>query len=108
MPARPIPRFAQPGRLYLATEPTLLRLADPDSGRLIQFVLMPYPTPARYLADEASQRYQSLEEKNRHLMAAYTQSLHAIRQSPGFDPPCPRCCRRTSMSRAARCRPCSA
>ncbi len=85
MPARPIPRFAQPGRLYLATEPTLLRLADPDTGRLIQFVLMPYPTPARYLADEASQRYQSLEEKNRHLMAAYTRALQAIRQGPGFD-----------------------
>jgi DNA repair protein SbcD/Mre11 len=75
---------AQPGRLYLATEPTLLRLAE-HGGRYVQFILMPYPTPARYLADEASQRYQNLEEKNRQLMAAYTRSLHSIRESPGFD-----------------------
>src|SRR5262249_47674431 len=34
-----------PGRLYLATEPTLLRLADPVHGIPVQFLLMPYPTP---------------------------------------------------------------
>jgi DNA repair protein SbcD/Mre11 len=76
--------LAQPGRLYLATEPTLLRLADPAGSQYVQFILMPYPTPARYLADEAAQRYQNLEEKNRHLMSAYTRSLHAIREGPGF------------------------
>src|ERR1700733_13860923 len=32
--------LAQPGRLYLATEPTLLRLADPASGKHVQFLLM--------------------------------------------------------------------
>ncbi len=77
--------LAQPGRLYLATEPTLLRLADPETARPIQFILMPYPTPSRYLADEAAQRYQNLEEKNRQLMTAYTQSLYTIRQDPHFD-----------------------
>jgi len=75
----------QPGRLYLATEPTLLRLLDPAGGTPIQFILMPYPTPSRYLANEAAQRYQSLEEKNRHLMSAYTSSLHDLRGGPGFD-----------------------
>ena len=39
------PGVCQPGRLYLATEPTLLRLADPAAGSSVQFVLMPYPTP---------------------------------------------------------------
>ncbi len=77
--------LAGPGRLYLATEPTLLRLADPQTGKPIQFILMPYPTPTRYLADEAAQRYQDLEEKHRQLMAAYTRSLYEIREGPGFD-----------------------
>jgi DNA repair exonuclease SbcCD nuclease subunit len=50
---------------------------------------MPYPTPTRYLADETAQRYQNLEEKNRQLMTAYTQSLYQIRQGAAFDPTLP-------------------
>jgi exonuclease SbcD len=76
----------QPGRLYLATGPTLLRLGDRAHGNDVQFILMPYPTPSRYLQDEAAQRYQGLDEKNRHLMTAYTQRLHDLRTSPRFDP----------------------
>jgi exonuclease SbcD len=77
---------AQPGRLYLATGPTLLRLLDRASDVPVQFVLMPYPTPTRYLLDEASQRYQSLDEKNRHLLAAYTKRLQDIQTGDRFDP----------------------
>jgi exonuclease SbcD len=77
---------AQSGRLYLATGPTLLRLADRASGKDVQFILMPYPTPTRYLHDEAAQRYQGLDEKNRHLMTAYTRRLQAIQQDARFDP----------------------
>src|SRR5579862_8623690 len=77
------------GRLYLATGPSLLRLADPASGKHVQFVLMPYPTPARYLLDDDAQKYQSLDEKNRHLMAAFTAKLHALRSDPRFDPSLP-------------------
>ncbi|HZY86291.1 MAG TPA: exonuclease subunit SbcD [Gemmataceae bacterium] len=77
---------AQPGRLYLATGPTLLRLADRSGGGDVQFVLMPYPTPTRYLSDEAGQRYQGLDEKNRHLMAAFTQQLHGLQTDRRFDP----------------------
>jgi exonuclease SbcD len=55
----------------------------------VQFVLMPYPTPARYLTDEASQRYQSLEEKNRHLMRAFTERLRSMITGDGFDPGVP-------------------
>src|SRR5579862_5435405 len=75
----------QPGRLYLATGPSLLRLGDRATGGLVQFILMPYPTPTRYLTDEASQKYQSLDEKNRHLMAAFTAKLKALQEGPGFD-----------------------
>ncbi len=81
--------LVQTGRLYLATEPTLLRLADRATGTEVQFVLMPYPTPSRYLTDEPSQRYQGLDEKNRHLMAAYTRKLQDIQQSDRFDPALP-------------------
>jgi exonuclease SbcD len=73
------------GRLYLATNPTFLRLADRD-GCEVQFILMPYPTPARYLRDEEPQRYGSLEEKNRHLQAAFARRLREIQADPRFDP----------------------
>jgi DNA repair exonuclease SbcCD nuclease subunit len=46
---------------------------------------MPYPTPTRYLKDEAAQRYQGLDEKNRHLIAAYTSSLNALQQDSRFE-----------------------
>jgi exonuclease SbcD len=80
---RPVP----PGRLYLASEPTLLRLAD-RNGQLVQFILMPYPTP-RYL-EEPAQQYGNLEEKNRALQGAYTSRLRRILQSyGGHDPAVP-------------------
>ncbi len=81
--------MAAPGRVYLATEPTLLRLADRTGGYPVQFLLMPYPTPPRYLKDEASQRYQSAEEKHRHLQTAYAAALRQLREGPAFDPQLP-------------------
>lgn len=72
-----------PGRFYLAASPTLLRLPSPK-GFPVQFVLMPYPTPSRYLTDR-SRRYQSLEEKNNALQAAYAAHLQQLRTSPAFD-----------------------
>jgi exonuclease SbcD len=77
---------AQPGRFYLATGPTFLQLVDRETQVPVQFVLMPYPTPTRYLTDEAAQRYQGLDEKNRHLMAAYTSRLQSLQEHPDFDP----------------------
>jgi exonuclease SbcD len=74
-----------PGRLYLATEPTLLRLKDRHADFDVQFVLMPYPTPTRYLRDEASQKYASPEEKNQRLMAAFRETLKGIREHEQFD-----------------------
>jgi exonuclease SbcD len=76
--------LAPPGRLYLATAPTFLRLAG-AAGEQVQFVLMPYPMPSRYLRDEESQRYGSLEEKNQRLRTAFTRKLGAILQAPACD-----------------------
>jgi exonuclease SbcD len=73
------------GRLYLATQPTSLRLAD-RAGHEVQFLLMPYPTPTRYLTDAAAQRYGSLEEKNRHLQQAFARKLSGLQEHPAFDP----------------------
>ncbi len=72
------------GRFFLATEPALVRVEDKGSGLPIQFLLMPYPTAARYLSDEPAQKYQGLDEKNRHLMKAFTARLHELRDGPGF------------------------
>jgi exonuclease SbcD len=71
------------GRLYLAAEPTLVRLED-RAGPPVQFLLMPYPTPNRYL-DERSRRHQSLEEKNQALHAAYASKLQQLQVLPAFD-----------------------
>jgi exonuclease SbcD len=73
-----------PGRLYLATDPNLLRLAD-GQGTQVQFLLMPYPTPARYLKDAQAQRFTSLQERNQLLQSAYTTSLHELLDCPQFD-----------------------
>src|SRR5438105_3747192 len=61
-----------------------LRLAD-RQGQPVQFLLMPYPTPTRYLRDADTQRYASLEEKNRLLHAAYARHLQALQDGPHFD-----------------------
>jgi exonuclease SbcD len=73
-----------PGRFYLATEPTLLRVPDPVSGVPVQFLLMPYPTPSRYLTDEAAQKYQGLDEKNRNLVKAFIDRMHELRDLETF------------------------
>src|SRR5262249_23748119 len=72
------------GRLYLATNPTFLRLRG-RQGEEVQFILMPYPTPARYLREEEVQRYASIEEKNRHMQEAYARQLRAIQEHAAFD-----------------------
>lgn len=73
------------GRLYLATGPMLLSLIDRETDKPVQFILMPYPMPTRYLKDEESQRYQGLDEKNRSLMAAYTRALNELQSHKRFN-----------------------
>jgi DNA repair protein SbcD/Mre11 len=86
-PLDPHQRGPRPrGRLYLAARPTLILLEDP-AGQQVQFLLMPYPTPTRYLRGEAT-RYGSLEEKNRSMHQALLQELRRI-QERDVDPTLP-------------------
>ncbi|HEV3145400.1 MAG TPA: exonuclease SbcCD subunit D [Gemmataceae bacterium] len=78
-------RRASTGRLHLATAPSLLRLPDRRENFDVQFLLMPFPTPGAYLHDEPNHRYASLDEKNRHLVAAFSRKLEALRAEPGYD-----------------------
>lgn len=78
-----------PGRLYLAAEPTFLRLEDRLGGFPVQFVLMPYPTPNRFLKGETGLKYNSPEEKNNLLISAWSDALQAIRNHPKYDQKAP-------------------
>jgi len=74
------------GRFYLAADPTLLRLPDRATGREVQFILMPYPTPMHYLAGEAGQKYDSPETKNALLVKAFENKIQELRTHPNCDP----------------------
>lgn len=78
-----------PGRLYLAADPTFLRLRDRTDSFDVQFVLMPYPTPTRYLTGDQGQKYGSPDEKNKLLVSAFEQTLNDLRKHPKFDPKAP-------------------
>ena len=72
------------GRLYLAAEPTLLRLQDRQGGGEVQFFLLPYPTPTRYLRGDGNPKYTSPEEKTRLLITAFEQTLHGVFADAAF------------------------
>ena len=78
-----------PGRLYLAADPTFLRLKDRAGGFDVQFVLMPYPNPTHYLKGDGAPKYASPDEKNRLLVAAFGEALRGILEHPAFDPNAP-------------------
>jgi exonuclease SbcD len=67
------------GRFHLAAEPTFLNLDG------VQFVLMPYPTPTRYLVGEANQKYSSHDEKQKLLVSAFERTLAGFREHPRFE-----------------------
>lgn len=72
------PGGSGPGRLHLASEPTSLVIGG------VQFVLMPYPTPAHFLTNDPLQRYGSLAEKNQHLLAAFQARLRQMPTEPSI------------------------
>lgn len=78
-----------PGRLYLAADPTFLRLEDRMGGFPVQFVLMPYPTPGRFFRGESGLKYGSPEEKNNLLVSAWSDALRDIRNHPKYDQKAP-------------------
>jgi len=73
------------GRLYLAADPTFLRLQDPRGGFDVQFMLMPYPTPTHYLKGEAGQKYSNPEDKNKLLVRAFEDTIQQLRGHPKYD-----------------------
>lgn len=73
----------RPGRFYFFTGPTFFRLPDAN-GLEVQFVMMPWPTPTRYL-DEQGQRFSSAEERHRALKAAFGQKLSDALNSGHFN-----------------------
>lgn len=62
-----------PGRLYLAPNASLLRLADAQ-GTVVQFVLLPYPTPRNYLRGEKIS-FHTIEERHRAMRDKFMQVL---------------------------------
>jgi exonuclease SbcD len=66
------------GRLYIGSGPGILRLQD-KAGVIVQFVLLPYPTQARYLKDEKTS-YSSLGEKHRNLHDELLKRLKTIQE----------------------------
>lgn len=65
---------AEPGgRLYLASRPHVLRLAD-RQGEVVQFALMPYPEPDIYLRGE-DVHFTSLADMHQRLQKRFTDVL---------------------------------
>jgi DNA repair protein SbcD/Mre11 len=71
------------GRFYLLDGPYHGRLPDRD-GPPVQFVLLPYPTAARYL--DGGQTFRSLEARNAALQARLSASLQRVQGDGEFDP----------------------
>ena len=65
------------GRLYIAPKARKLQLADRD-GIVVQFILMPYPTPTCYLRDKGI-GWRTTEEKNYLLQCNFKESLDELR-----------------------------
>ena len=67
------------GRLYMVSQPSILQLAD-KAGQTIQFVLLPYPTVARYLK-EGNTVYTSLEQRNQILHNEFKMRLQEMQEN---------------------------
>ncbi len=70
------------GRFYIAPNARNVTLQTSD-GEIAQFVLMPYPT-IRYLRKEESLKFQSVEQRNQAVGAAFKQILRT--QQEKLDP----------------------
>jgi exonuclease SbcD len=66
------------GRFYLAPNPRVVTLRD-SAGEVVQFVLMPYPTPRAYLEGEQL-KYANIEERNRKMLETYRQRFQHLEE----------------------------
>jgi DNA repair protein SbcD/Mre11 len=74
------------GRMYLYEGPGYMRLKD-KNGQVVQFYLLPYPKPHRYLTGDLS-HFTNLAVKNRALRNALKETLDSIQADYG-DPALP-------------------
>jgi DNA repair protein SbcD/Mre11 len=72
-----------PGRLYLATEPSVIRLVSSNQEPDLLVYFMPYPTSASYLEGQAIRRFATIEEKNRELEKVFGERLHRLQTEVG-------------------------
>lgn len=70
------------GRMYLANNPSVVRLAN-SSASVVQFVLLPYPFPSRYRV--LTDTYASKEEENRQVRQAVSDWLQRKPTEMTFD-----------------------
>lgn len=73
----PIDALKPSGRMYLYEIPSYIRLAD-RSGQEVQFALLPYPTPGRYLTGDQL-NYRTNDEKHSLLRTELLARLNHIR-----------------------------
>lgn len=64
------------GRFYITANATNVKLQTSD-GEIVQFVLLPYPTP-RYLRKEESFRFQNIEQRNQFVKSEFMNVLRAL------------------------------
>ncbi len=64
------------GRFYITANATTVKLQASD-GEIVQFVLLPYPTP-RYLRKEESFRFQNIEQRNQSVKSEYMTVLRTL------------------------------
>jgi exonuclease SbcD len=81
----PFGSLLDPGRFYLADQPTFHRLAD-GAGREVQFVRMPYPLASRYLDDAVAPYAGGLGGRNRSLRHSFVDVIRRMRGHARFDP----------------------
>lgn len=68
--------FSPTGRFYITANATNVKLQTSDR-EIVQFVLLPYPTP-RYLRKEESFRFQNIEQRNQFVKSEFMNVLRAL------------------------------
>lgn len=64
------------GRFYVTAKATHMKL-QASNGEIVQFVLMPYPTP-RYLRRDEAFRFQNIEQRNQFVKSEFINVLRAL------------------------------
>ena len=67
------------GRFEIRANPGFVALAGPR-GEVVQFVLMPFPTPRAYGRDDGHGHYSTFEERNRALQARFSGALEGFKR----------------------------